>query len=96
MENEVWKVYKETKISNQYAKAGIYEVSDQGRVKLNGVLLNLRKHGPYYSCGGFRVHRAVAELFIPNPDNKTQVDHINTNPLDNRAVNLRWVTPKEI
>lgn len=41
------------------------------------------------------VHRLVAEAFLPNPDKKKEVDHINGIRYDNRVDNLRWVTRSE-
>jgi len=43
----------------------------------------------------FRVHRLLALHFIPNSENKPQIDHINGVRDDNRLENLRWVTHME-
>jgi hypothetical protein len=43
----------------------------------------------------FRIHRLIAKYFIPNPEKKKLIDHIDRNRLNNNIDNLRWVTHAE-
>jgi hypothetical protein len=58
---------------------------------------NLKRWYPSISIWWKRlsIHRLVAKAFIPNPENKPEVDHINNDKSDFMACNLQWVTRKE-
>ena len=54
--------------------------------------VQLHKDGVKRNC---RVHRLVAEAYLPNPDNLPEVHHINSIRTDNRVDNLQWVSKEE-
>lgn len=94
MAEEIWKdipgyegLYKVSTHGNVYSvrKRKCFSMSDNSRYR--NVLLS--KDG---KTKGFGVHRLVALTFIPNPENKPQVNHINCNRHDNRVENLEWAT----
>lgn len=83
---------------------GLYEVSCRGNVrnkKTLKLLSNKSKSYVFISLvkNKFRkthlAHRIVALMFIPNPLNKKEVNHINGVKNDNRVENLEWCTSKE-
>jgi hypothetical protein len=56
------------------------------------IAVDLRKEGGERKT--VRVSRLVATAFIPNPGNLPVVNHLDSNPTNNRADNLEWTTPK--
>ena len=86
---------------------GRYEVSNLGRIKSIKILKPVfRKITDNYTSRTIRlsqngkttessVARVMAKAFIPNPENKSCVNHIDNNPQNNSLNNLEWVTYKE-
>ena len=80
-----------------------YQVSDFGRVKKNGWILEPWLNKGYLQIGLWKnrvkknkeIHRLVALAFLPNPESKPTVNHLNEIPYDNYLQNLVWATQSE-
>lgn len=93
-----WKILKENEN---------YSINEKGEIKNNitkKILSpSINKDSGYYQIDlwkdnksrKYTLHRLVANNFIPNPENKPTVDHIDGNRLNNNVSNLRWATYSE-
>lgn len=85
-----WSMYEVDTNGVVYSKKGQplkYSINHSGYCIVNFYDHNTRK--------GFAVHTLVAETFIPNPENKPTVNHIDGNKENNSVKNLEWATYKE-
>jgi hypothetical protein len=108
MQNEIWKDvpgFPGYQVSNagrvrslpRIVKRGNHTMSISGSILRFGTsmgysFVNLRKDGKSISV---KVHKLVGLVFVENPKNRPEIDHINTNRKDNRPENLRWVNRHE-
>src|SRR5699024_9744579 len=103
LSGEKWKPVKDT--------GGRYYISNKGRLLTTGWRgsTQIRIMKPAIDGSGYyrdsilikgklttvKMHRLVAQHFIPNQLNKSQVNHIEFDRINNKVENLEWVTPKE-
>ena len=81
-----------------------YQVNNIGQIRNRSKILkqSINQYG-YYQVSLYKngkkktelVHRLVGITFIPNPDNKLTINHIDGNKLNNNLNNLEWATMKE-